>query len=298
MTQKDLTLNIAGNRVGLLLLHGLCGTPLEMRYVAYGAARAGFTVHCPLLAGHGGAESDVASATWQDWYESAETALHRIRENCDVVIVGGLSTGALLSLLLAARNPKLVQGTMSYAPTIWLNGWVIPWYARFFNLVHMKWFANLIDFPDKEPHGIKDERVRDFVRKAFLNKESAVAGLPSTPGGAVLEHRWLSQTVRREIGKTRQPALLIHPREDDYAHLNNAEFLQKKLAGRVDTVILDDSYHNITIDKQRQIVVDRTVAFANQVVGEIEAAKAQSAQNASKAANETEAPARKSARLA
>jgi carboxylesterase len=151
---------------------------------------------------------------------------------------------------------------------------VIPWYARFFNLVHTKWFANLIDFPDMEPHGIKDERVRDFVRKAFLNKESAVAGLPSTPGGAVLEHRWLSRTVRREIGKTTQPALLIHPREDDYAHLNNAEFLQKKLSGRVNTVILDDSYHNITIDKQRQIVVDRTVAFANQVVAELNAAKA------------------------
>ena len=147
---------------------------------------------------------------------------------------------------------------MSYAPTIWLNGWVIPWYARFFNLVHTKWFANLIDFPDLEPHGIKDPRVRDFVRKAFINKRASVAGLPSTPGGAVLEHRWLSRTVRREIGKTTQPALLIHPREDDYAHLNNAEFLQKKLSGRVNTVILDDSYHNITIDKQRQIVVERT----------------------------------------
>lgn len=292
MAQKDLTLTIAGNRVGLLLLHGLCGTPLEMRYVAYGAARSGFTVHCPLLAGHGGAESDVASATWQDWYESAEKALHRIRENCDTVLVGGLSTGALIGLLLAARNPKLVQGTMSYAPTIWLNGWAIPWYARFFNLVHMKWFANLINFPDLEPHGIKDERVRDFVRKAFMNQETAVAGLPTTPGGAVLEHRWLAQTVRREIGKTTQPALLIHPREDDLAHLSNSEFLQKKLAGRVDAVILDDSYHNITIDKQRQVVVDRTVAFAKRVVAALEAAKPQVA------ANESGAPARKAARSA
>ena len=96
MTKRDLSLNIAGNRVGLLLLHGLCGTPLEMRYVAYGAARSGFTVHCPLIAGHGGEESDVATSTWQDWYASAETALHEIRKECDIVLVGGLSTGALL----------------------------------------------------------------------------------------------------------------------------------------------------------------------------------------------------------
>lgn len=280
MTVKDLSLNLAGNRVGLLLLHGLCGTPLEMRYVAYGAAREGFTVHCPLLAGHGGETSDVAAVTWQDWYASAEAALHRLRKDCDVVIVGGLSTGALIALLLAARNPKLVQATMSYAPTLWLNGWMIPWYARLFNLIHVKWFANLFQFEDTEPHGIKDERVRDFIRKAFMAKDGTVAGLPMTPGGAVLEHRWLSQTVRSEIGKTRQPALLIHPREDDYAHLDNAEFLQKKLAGRVDTVILDDSYHNITIDKQRQLVVDRTVRFTHQVVAEIAATESQAANDA------------------
>ncbi len=275
MTSKDLSLIIPGNRVGLILLHGLCGTPLEMRYVAYGAARSGYTVHCPLLAGHGGKTSDVASTSWQDWYESAEVALHRIRKDCDIVLVGGLSTGALLGLLLAARHPKLVQGTMSYAPTLWLNGWMIPWYASFFNLVHHKWFANLMNFADAEPHGIKDPRVRDFVRKAFMNNETMVAGLPTTPGGAVLEHRWLARTVQREIGKTSQPALLIHPREDDLADLNNTEFLQKKLGGRVDTVILDDSYHNITVDKQRQVVVDRTVAFARRVVRDIEAKKPQ-----------------------
>ncbi len=274
MTRKDLSLKLAGGRVGLLLLHRLRGTPLEMRFVAYGAARSGFTVHCPFIAGYGGEEAFVATSSWQDWYASAEQSLREIRMECDIVLVGGLSTGALISLLLAARHPKLVQGTVVYAPTIWVNGWVIPWYARLFSLVHVKWFAKLFNFPDVEPHGIKDPRVRDFVHRAFLSHVTAVAGPPGTPGGALLEHHRLSRAVRREIGKTAQPALLIHPREDDYAHLNNAEFLQKKLSGPVSTVILDDSYHNITIDRQRQLVVERTLVFAGQVVKELEAAKA------------------------
>lgn len=268
MTAKDLSLTLNGNNVGVLLLHGLCGTPLEMRFVAYGIARAGYTVHCPLIAGHGGDEADVMSSTWQDWYKSAEEALLKIRETCDVVLVGGLSTGALLSVMLAARQPNLVNGTLLYAPTIWLNGWVIPWYAKFFDLVHYKWFANLMSFPDMEPHGIKDPRIRDFIQKALFSEDKSVAGLPSTPGGAVLEHRWLTKAMMRDVSKVKQPSLLIHPREDDYAHLNNAEYLQRNLAGRVEMCVLDDSYHIITVDRQRQMVIDRTVAFVQRVAEE------------------------------
>jgi len=34
------------------------------------------------------------------------------------------------------------------------------------------------------------------------------------------------------------------------------------LGGRVDTVVLDDSYHVVTMDRQRDIVAERTVALA------------------------------------
>jgi len=273
MTNKDLSLIIPGNRVGLLLFHGLGGTPMELRYVAYGVARAGYTVHCPLLAGHGGSVDDVANTTWQDWYTSAEAALQRMRQDCDVVFVGGLSVGAVLALLLAARNPKLVQGTVSYAPIFWLNGWVMPWYARFFNLVHHKWFANKLRFEDADPHGIKDPRVRDLIANALKSADNSVSGIPYTPGGAVLEHRWMVKAFMREAAKVTQPSLVLHPREDDHADINNSEYLQRHLGGRVELVVLDDSYHIITIDRQRQVVVDRTFSFMNQVVAEIDAGK-------------------------
>ena len=41
-----------GGRVGVLLVHGLGGTPTELRFVAQGLARAGRTVLCCQLAGH------------------------------------------------------------------------------------------------------------------------------------------------------------------------------------------------------------------------------------------------------
>ena len=230
MTIKDQSHYVAGGRTGVLLMHGLCGTPTEMRFVANGLARAGYTVYCPQLAGHGGTEADFKETTWQDWYASAEEALARLRQECDVVIVGGLSTGAVLALLLAARHPEQVQGTVLLAPTFWLNGRLIPWYARLFRIVSSKRIANLIGFADLHPHG------------------------------AALEHRLLVNAVRAEIGNIRQPALIIHPREDDYAGLDSAWNLQRNINGLVDMVVLDGSCRIVT-DRQRHLVIERTTAF-------------------------------------
>ena len=124
-----------GGRTGALLLHGLGGTPVEMRYVALALARAGMTVSCPQLAGHNGSFAELQASSWYDWYASAEMALDRLRERCDAVLVGGLSMGAVLALMLAAERKADVQGAALYAPTLRLNGWGVPWYARLFDIV-------------------------------------------------------------------------------------------------------------------------------------------------------------------
>jgi len=271
---KDFSYYVRGSKVGVLLIHGLCGTPTEMRFVANGIARTGATVHCPQLAGHCGSEEDIKATTWQDWYRSAEQALMQMRTECDTVIVGGLSTGAVLALLLAARHPKDVQGTLLLAPVFWLNGWLIPWRVRLFNLVPYRWVANLFQFPDLEPHGIKDDRIRDFIRNALFSGDSSTAGLPATPGCAVLEHRRLVNVVKRELKNVEQPALIVHPREDDYADLNNSWYIQRHINGLVDMLVLDDSYHVVTVDRQRHVVVDRAVAFVGNVTKRLEALSA------------------------
>lgn len=260
---KDHSYRVKGGKVGVLLIHGLCGTPSEMRYVANGLARQGYTVHCPQLAGHCGSAEQLKASTWQDWYRSCEDALRELRSQCDQVFVGGLSTGALLSLLLAARNPKDIDGMILLAPTLWVNGWNIPWYMQLFRLVFTKWVANLFKMPDLCPHGIKDERVRKFFADALIGGDQANAGLLHTPGGAVLEHRWLSNHVRGALGEIAQRTLILHPREDDLADINNSWYLQRHMKGIVDLVALNDSYHNVTLDRQRQVVVERIKDFVD-----------------------------------
>jgi carboxylesterase len=69
--------------------------------------------------------------------------------------------------------------------------------------------------------------------------------------------------VKPELGRVRQPALIIHPRNDDMASLKNAYYLQANLGGLVETLILDDSYHMVTLDQQRHIVAERTASFVS-----------------------------------
>jgi hypothetical protein len=47
--------------------------------------------------------------------------------------------------------------------------------------------------------------------------------------------------------------------------LSPRNFLQSNLAGLADTVVVDDSYHIVTLDRQRQLVVDRTLEFVSQI---------------------------------
>lgn len=256
-------------RVGVLLIHGLCGSPNEIRFVANGLIRSGYTVLTPRLAGHGGTEADLMATTWQDWYASAEKGLEELSATCETVIVGGLSTGAVLSLMLAKRHPDKVHAVALYSPTLWLSGRQIPWYLPIFRMIDNKRFANLFRFPVPIHVGIKDKRIRDFITSAMASGGSKTATPASTPGGAVLERRRLAKEVMKSLGSIDKPVLILHAREDDYAGLDNAAYLQRELAGPVDLVVLEDSYHMVTVDRQRHVVLDRTVAFVSRIAGTI-----------------------------
>jgi len=265
MRAVDQSICFPGGRVGFILIHGLGGTPIEMRYVAQGLARAGHTVHVPQLAGHCGTAEELCATGWADWYASVEEEHNRMGAHCHTIVVCGLSMGAVLALHHAARYPREVSAVGLYAPTLWLDGWGIPWYTALFGLITQKWCADLVKFAERDPWGVKDLRLRALVEQAIKSGDSSKAGIAALPGSLMLEMRWLVQHVKQEVGRVRQPALIVHPREDDRASLRNLNYLQTNLGGLVETTVLDDSYHVVTLDRQRQLVVSRTLDFVSQL---------------------------------
>lgn len=269
MTIIDRSTLHRGGRVGFLLIHGLGGTPVEMRFVAQGLARAGYTVSCCQLAGHCAGEEALRESTWREWYASVEKAHDALKEHCDVIIAGGLSMGGMLAAKLALQRPEGVQGLAFYAPTIWMNGWSMPWYARALRYIRPTPLNLNINLAEREPYGIKDERIRSFVVKSMLGSDSSEAGVFCTPVRAFAHFNSLVADVKPHFSKIKVPSLVIHPREDDIADIENAMYLQRNLGGMVDMVVLDDSYHIVTLDKQRNVVVERSATFAQQLVAKL-----------------------------
>lgn len=262
-----------GGRIGVLLLHGLGGTPIEMKSLARQLCDTGATVHCRQLAGHCGSEDDLKATGRRDWYASALDSLQELNRRCDRVVVGGLSMGACLSALLAAREPKRVDGLIMLAPTIWYDGWSIAWYGFLLKLLIDTPLGQRWRFVEHEPYGVKDERIRAHLLRAMTSDDSSTAGLLGTPSQSLREVWRIAAELKREAGAVTQPTLVVHAREDDVASVGNAFWLQKNLGGRVEALILDDSYHLVTVDRQRALVAKRAAAFVDEIAAGGAAAK-------------------------
>ncbi len=269
-----------GGRTGVLLIHSLGGTPIELKFVAQALAREGYTVHCPILPGMTVGTDVLGLSSWQDWYAAVERAHDEISKSCDQVLVGGLSAGAILALRLAALRSRDVAGVMLFAPTLWPNGWAIPWYFNFFRIVLQKSVARMFYFKQRYPYGIKDDRVRNFMIEAYQGEVRTADDLFGKRGGMILQFRRMTGVVKGLLGSIRQPTLIFHPRQDDQSSLSNALKIQRMLAGPCETIILDDCYHMVTLDRQRQVVVDRTLEYVSRLVGDTEGAAAATSQKA------------------
>lgn len=265
MTKRDYSLFFKGKgpngSIGVLLIHGLGGTPLELKTIARGLAARGFTVSCCQLAGHCGSVDDLLSTGWADWFSSAECAFSELQTQCQTVVVGGLSIGAILALRLAALNPNRVDGLALFAPTLWYDGWAMPWYRFLLKVAFKLNVLARLRFAERAPYGIKDKDIRSLVVSTMLSGKSAEAGLTCTPLGALREADRLVRDVEKRLPSIKIPTLIIHPREDDISDLSNAIYLQRHLGGLVELLVLDDSYHIVTVDRQRDLVIERTTDF-------------------------------------
>lgn len=255
---------LSGGRSGVLLIHGLTGTPTEMRFVAKGLHRNGFTVHAMQLAGHCGDEADLLKTGWRDWYQSVCQAADRLRGEVDHMFVAGLSMGALLALKLAADRPDEVDGIGLYGTTFVYDGWTIPWIGRLSFMLPLVCSLGLgwnQRFMECFPYGIKDERIRQRIANSMLNGDSAGGGLPGNPWPSLAEFYRLSFLVRRQLPSVRTPAMVVHAVDDDVASLKNVRMVVRGVSGPVETVLLENSYHMITVDQERDKVIERSTRF-------------------------------------
>ena len=257
----------------VLLVHGLTGTPAEMKHFGRVMSRKGLTVACPELAGHCASIEALQATKWQDWYQSIETAFDALRSEYEQVFIAGLSMGALIALLVAAKRKSKVAGVILLSTTFFYDGWNVSKFKQKFLLPivlysPLKYF---LSWEETAPYGIKCERTRAMVAAVLENKDAKTAdkiGYFKTPATVILESVKLIKAAQLSLSQVAVPALIVHSTEDDMASLENAYYVEKNIASKhVETMYIDDTYHVLTLDKRKDDIALRVVGFCNTLAG-------------------------------
>jgi carboxylesterase len=260
---RDLTFSLKGTlNKAVLLVHGMTGAPGEMKFLAKRLHRRGFSVAAPLLAGHGVDEANLLRTTWQDWLGSVRETYRALKDQHEEVYIAGICVGGALGLALAAEDCS-VAGTAVYSMTYHYDGWNMKrWYSAI--APYAEPFAGLplirrMSFVEPYPFGLKDERLRDGM--AATQGAVIPGALDRVPLGAMAEMHELARHLDSVGPLIHQPTLILHAQDDDMSHPRNAYRLRDKLGGPTALHLLDDCYHMIHVDRQRDLVGDLTADF-------------------------------------
>lgn len=258
----------------VVLIHGLTGTPNEMKSLATFLNKRGYSIVCPRLANHGEPVSVLKKSKWQDFYLSVRRAITegRASEFRGPIFTAGLSMGALLALLIADEFKDRVRGVSCLAPTLFYDGWNTPDSKFFLPLGYRTFLKHFFYFKEEPPYGIKNEVIRDRIHKYYCNaklddlESVAQYGYPYFPITLLHQLQLLVKHVSKRLPDIELPVQLIQAKDDDMASVKNSKFIYDNISSSVkEMVLLYDSYHVITADHERDVVADRMEGFFSRI---------------------------------
>ena len=266
--QRPLRLN-AGPR-GVLLFHGLSSGPQELQFLARGLHRAGYTVRVPVIDGYSYSGKAQVLGGHRQWADAALAEFDAMCGECDSVAVGGLCIGAVLALRVAALRSPLAGAVLALSTTLHYDGWATPWYRRLLPLAAWAPGAGRIKVREAPPFGVKDERMRGWIAAQMRESGNSEAGAAALKVRDLLEARRLIADVRRRLPDITAPTLLLHARDDDAASPRSAFEVARRVRARtVRCVLFGDSYHMLSIDREKhQVLAEMKDFLARQVRAE------------------------------
>jgi carboxylesterase len=248
---------------GVLLLHGLSGSNLEVSRLAQRLHLEGFTVFAPNIQGYC---FDTKCSSHEAWLDESSAAFEKLKSRCDTVSVCGLSMGATLALGLAERHDD-INSVVLLAACMDYRGWSIPWYQLFLPALNYLPFKINMNFPEVSPYGVKNPEIRSRIRQSLAQKKYAEVGGQSIPLDKIQEGLKLINSVKSDLDSVHCPLLALHAIEDEVCSLIGIENVVKKVnSKRKELIYLDDSYHLITIDNQKNLVYSETSLFLKDCV--------------------------------
>ena len=232
-----------GPSVGVVVSHGFTGSPHGVRAWAESLAREGYAVRMPLLPGHGTSWQELARTRWQEWHAGLETAYLELAEECEHVVVTGLSMGGALALRLAATHP--VAGAVLVNPGLVIDDPRAP-------------LAGFLRFVLKSTPAIAGDILKEGV------DEGAYA---RTPVAAAYELNKMFKDTVRLLPRVTAPVRVYRSSVDHVVSEASMTALRRGLVNApLEVVPLRNSYHVATMDNDAPQIFSGTAEFIRSIV--------------------------------
>ena len=251
----------ASGRRAALILHGFGDTPQTLTYLADHLHGLGFSVHAPLLPGHGRTLAEFSLSGADAWLGEARREFNALRESFEFVGLVGVSMGGALSVILAAQSGDQPQGAMADAhraergekrgpDALVLLAPYLSMRPRADRLATVHWmispFARYL--PSREEASIRDAAERARNR-----------GFGTVTPGLLAQLRRVVQRAQGALPAVRQPTLVIQSRDDNRIDAAAATRTFERLgSAEKQFVWTEGGGHVITVDTGRERVLTLT----------------------------------------
>ncbi len=231
----------SGFSAAALCLHGLTGTPYEIRPVAEAIAARGIRARGPLLPGHCKTPEALALLSYQHWVACVRDEYSRLRASHERVFVVGLSLGGLLCLELAAcAEPDaiaVIGAPLRLKPPI---PQLIP---------VAKYVMPMLE--KREGSDIRDPAAR-----------ARHPGYPRMPLASIHELIRLQRVVAPALCRIQAPVLVAHGRHDRTADPRDAQRIHDGIPSQQKTLLwCEDSGHVVPVDYDGSVLAERIADF-------------------------------------
>jgi len=234
----------AESATAVLCMHGLSGTPYEVRPVAEAVARAGVRARGIALPGHCTSPEDLARTSRHAWVDAAGTALDELRARHDRVVLVGVSMGGVVALRVAQEAH--VDALVTIGSPLELDA-PIRWFIPF--VKHL--------MPMLAKRGGSDIR-NDAARARH-------PGYPVMPLAAVHELIRLQREVTPALGRVETPLLVAHGAHDRTSHPRNAKMIHDGVASEVREIVMyERSGHVVPVDHDGRELSQRVAVFVGE----------------------------------
>ncbi|MET1083854.1 MAG: acyl-CoA-binding protein [Burkholderiales bacterium] len=244
----------------VFLIHGLGGTQYDLGSMHKRLKLAGFDTHSLTLPGHGTTPEDLVGITAEDWIDACSRMYVELAERYGTLHLMGMCMGALLATEVAKRARHDKGRLITLAPPIFIDGWATPWYRVARGLLYRIPMLRTMRIEEEEPYGIKNEQLRAIVKGKFERGENFHYGW--VPLACLRQVDRLRGFVMSGLKRVKCQTLVVHARLDELTSLRSADFLVSGIGGdRARMVVLENSYHMVCVDNDRELVARNVLEF-------------------------------------